>query len=93
MTSRIVYSRRAAAETEEIEAFIAEHSPSAAERFRQSLNRAEQRLEQFPDAGAPGTRPGPRRLVVGNYIVSYRRRGGAVEIFAVRDARRRDARF
>jgi plasmid stabilization system protein ParE len=40
-----------------------------------------------------GDRPGTRRLVVGNYIVSYRRRGENVEIFAVRDARRRDARF
>ncbi|TMJ61961.1 MAG: type II toxin-antitoxin system RelE/ParE family toxin [Alphaproteobacteria bacterium] len=93
MTTGVVYSRRAAAEAEEIEAFLAEHSRSAAERLRQSLNRAEQRLVQFPDSGAPGARPGTRRLVVGNYIVSYRRRGDDVEIFAVRDARRRDARF
>jgi plasmid stabilization system protein ParE len=65
----------------------------AAERFRGSLERAEQQLEQFPNSGALGIRPGTRRLVVGNYIVSYRRRGEAVEIFAIRDARRRDARF
>src|SRR5438874_2148217 len=54
MTTGVVYSRRAAAEAEEIEAFLAEHSRSAAERLRQSLNRAEQRLVQFPDSGAPG---------------------------------------
>jgi addiction module RelE/StbE family toxin len=93
VTTRVVYSRRAAAEAEEIEAFLAEHRPAAAERFRQSLNRAEQRLAEHPDIGAMGDRPGTRRLVVGNYIVSYRRRGENVEIFAVRDARRRDARF
>jgi plasmid stabilization system protein ParE len=38
-------------------------------------------------------RPGTRRLIVGNYIVSYRRRGEDVEIFAVRYSRRSDARF
>ena len=93
MITRVAYSRRAAAEAEEIEAFIAEHSQSAAERFRESLRRAEQQLEQFPTSGAAGNRPGTRRLVVGNYIVSYRRRGDEVEIFALRHARRRDARF
>jgi toxin ParE1/3/4 len=93
MTTRVGYSRRAAAEAEEIEAYLAEHNPVAAERFRGSLERAEQQLDQFPNSGAPGMRPGTRRLVVGNYIVSYRRRGDAIEIFAIRDARRRDARF
>jgi len=93
MTTRVVYSRRAAAEAEEIEAFLPEHSRPSAERFRQSLNRAEEQLEQFPDSGALGTRPGTRRLIVGDYIVSYRRQGAEVEVFAVRHARRRDARF
>ena len=93
MTTGVIYSRRAAAEAEEIKAFLAEHSPSAAERFAQALDAAEQQLAQFPDSGAPGIRPGTRRLVVGNYIVSYRRRGESVEVFAVRHARRREARF
>jgi plasmid stabilization system protein ParE len=47
----------------------------------------------FPDSGAPGTRPGARRLVVGDYILSYRRRGADVEIFAVRHAGRCDSRL
>lgn len=93
MTTCVVYSRRAAAEAEEIEAFLAEHSRPSAERFRQSLNRAEEQLEQFPDSGALGTRPGTRRLIAGDYIVSYRRQVAEVEIFAVRNARRGDARF
>ena len=92
MTTRVVYSRRAAAEVEEITASLAEHSPPAAERFLEALGRAEQQLSKFPDSGAPGLRPGTRRLVVGNYTVSYRRRRAEVEIFAVRNARRRDAR-
>ena len=92
MTTRVVYSRQAAAEVEEITASLAEHSPPAAERFLEALGRAEQQLSEFPNPGAPGLRPGTRRLVVGNYIVSYRRHGAEVEIFAVRNARRRDAR-
>lgn len=92
MTGRVVYSRRAAAEAEEIEAYLAEHNVIAARRFRDALQRAEQQLAQFPDSGAPGVARGTRRLVVGDYIVSYRRRGEDVEIFAVRHARRRDAR-
>jgi plasmid stabilization system protein ParE len=92
MATRVVYSRRAAAEVEEITASLAEHSPLAAERLLEALGGAEQQLLEFPNSGAPGLRPGTRRLVVGNYILSYRRRGTEVEIFAVRNARRRDAR-
>jgi len=91
MTIRVVYSRRAAAEAEEITASLAEHSHAAADRFSRALERAEQQL-QFPNSGAPGPLRGTRRLIVGNYVISYRRRGSDVEIFAVRHARRRDAR-
>lgn len=91
MTSRVVYSRRAAAEVEEITASLAELQ-AAADRFSQALGRAEQQLADFPNSGAPGPLPGTRRLIVGNYVVSYRRRGSDVEIFAVRHARRGDTR-
>ena len=93
MTVGVRYSRRAAAQAEETEAYLAEYSLPAAERFREALQRAEQQLVQFPNSGPPGLRPGTRRLIVGDYIVSYRRRAEHVEIFAVRHARRRDARF
>jgi addiction module RelE/StbE family toxin len=92
MTQRVVYSRRAAAEVEEITASLAERSSEAADRFSQAVEHAEQQLSQFPNSGAPGALPGTRRLILGNYIVSYRRRGDDVEIFAVRHARRRNAR-
>ena len=93
MTVRVFASRLAKAETDEVEAFLEEYSPSAARRFVEAMARPYQLLSEHPDIGTMGDRPGTRRLVVGNYIVSYRRRGDNVEIFAVRDARRRDARF
>jgi plasmid stabilization system protein ParE len=91
MTTRVVYSRRAAAEVEEITAFLAEHSQAAANRFARALERAEHQLSRFPNSGAPGLLPGTRRLILGSYVVSYRRRGNDVEIFSVRHARRSDA--
>lgn len=43
---------------------------------------------QFPSSGTSGMVPGTRRLMVGNYIISYRRRGSDVEILAVSHSRR-----
>jgi plasmid stabilization system protein ParE len=93
MMTGVVYSRRAAAEVEEITAFLAEHSQPAATRFTEAIGRAELQLAEYPNSGAAGLAPGTRRLIVSDYIVSYRRRDGDVEIFAVRHARRRDARL
>jgi plasmid stabilization system protein ParE len=93
MAVGVVYSRRAATEVEEITAFLRELSQPAARRFTEAIGRAEQQLSEYPNSGPPGLSPGTRRLVVGDYIVSYRRRDGDVEIFAVRHARRRDARL
>src|SRR5262249_38261205 len=73
----------AAAEVEPITASLAEHSRVAAQRFVSSLGRAELQLAQFPNSGAPGPLPDARRLIVGDYILSYRRHAGDVEIFAV----------
>jgi addiction module RelE/StbE family toxin len=91
MTSRVLRSSRAAAEIREIATYLEEHNRPAAQRFLEPLERAEQQLSRFPNSGAPGLLPGTRRLILGNYVVSYRRRGNDVEIFAVRHARRRDA--
>lgn len=93
MTIRVRRSRRADLEIDEIIEYLAEHSPPAAQRFAEALERAQRQLSEFPNSGAPGLAPGTRRLIVGDYVVSYRRRGENVEIFAVRHARRRDARF
>jgi plasmid stabilization system protein ParE len=93
MTIRVSRSPRAGVEIEEIATDLAEHSLPAAQRFLQALERAQQLLSEFPNSGAAGLSPGTRRLIVGDYIVSYRRRAADVEIFAVRHARRRDARL
>ncbi len=92
MNRRVRYSRRAAIEVQSIMVYLDEHSRPAAQRFVDALARADQQLAEFPNSGAPGAVAGTRRLVVGSYILSYRRRGEDVEIFAVRHARRRDAR-
>jgi plasmid stabilization system protein ParE len=92
MTIRVLRSNRAAAEIREIAAYLEEYSRPAAQRFLEALERSEQQLSQFPNSGAPGLLPGTRRIILGTYIVSYRRRGNEVEIIAVRHARRRDAR-
>jgi len=93
MTIRVFTSRQADREIEQIADYLSEHSPPAADRFRDALQRARRQLETFPNSGVAGNRPGTRRLIVGSYILSYRRRGDDLEIFAVRHSRRRDARF
>jgi plasmid stabilization system protein ParE len=93
MTVRVFASPRATAEIDEIAAYLEEYSPAAAARFLEALARAYQMLSEHPGVGPAGTRPGTRRLIVGDYIVSYRRQRAEVEIFAVRHARRRDARL
>ena len=93
MTVRVFVSPRAKAEIDEIETYLEEYSPAAAARFLGALTRAFQILTEHPDRGAAGMRPGTRRLVIGDYIASYRRHREEVEIFAVRHARRGNARF
>jgi addiction module RelE/StbE family toxin len=93
MTCHVFRSRRAEIEVEEIAEYLTAFSLPAAHRFLQALEQAQQHLSEYPDSGAPGTRPGTRRIVIGDYILFYRRRGPDVEIFAVRHARRRDSRF
>ena len=92
MTFRVVRSPGATAEIHAIAEYLTAHSPSAAQRFLKALKKAHEPLTAFPNSGAPGIIPGTRRLVVGDYIVSYRRRAEVIEVFAVRHARRRDAR-
>ena len=93
MAARVFRSPRSGVEIEEIAAYLAEYSVPAAQRFLQALERAQQLLSEFPNSGAAGLTPGTRRLIVGDYILSYRLRAGDVEIFAVRHARRRDVRL
>jgi addiction module RelE/StbE family toxin len=91
MSFRVVRTLRAAADIRDIADYLAEYSPPAAGRFREAMQQAQERLAAFPNSGAPGFASGTRRLVIGDYIVSYRVRREIVQIFAVRHAKRRDA--
>ena len=91
MNFRVGRTRRATADILGIVAYLAEHSDIAAMRFLDDLRKAEERLAAFPNSAASGLTTGTRRLVLGDYIVSYRVRREVVEIFAVRHAKRRDA--
>lgn len=92
MTVRVRRSARGDADMQQIATYLVEENPAAARRFLEALQDAQARLAEFPNIGQPGPLPGARRLVVGRYIVHYRRRGDAVEVFAVRRAARRDSR-
>jgi addiction module RelE/StbE family toxin len=92
MNLRIVRSPRAAAEIREITLYLVEFSPPAAQRFLIAMQQAHERLGTFPNSGIASTVSGTRRLAIGDYIVSYRVRREDVQIFAVRHAKRRDAR-
>ena len=92
MNLRVVRSPRAAAEIREIALYLVEFSPPAAQQFLIAMQQVHERLGTFPNSGSSGTVAGARRLIVGDYIVSYRVRREIVQIFAVRHAKRRDAR-
>ena len=77
--------------------YLVDYSPAAAQRFRDAMRDAVLRLSRYPYSGPPGLIPDSRRLVVGDYVISYRvrvRHGDPirVEIFAVRHGRQGDAR-
>jgi len=92
MNLRVVRSPRAAAEIRDIANYLVELSPAAAGRFLAAMQAAEERLAVLPHSGVPGLLPGTRRLIIGDYILSYRVRRDTVEVYAVRHAKRRDAR-
>jgi plasmid stabilization system protein ParE len=76
--------------------YLADYSREAALDFRDAMRKAARQLASHPNSGPPGLIPGTRRLIVGDYVVSYRtilRRGDVirVEIFAVRHGRQGDA--
>ena len=71
--------------------YLAGHSPSAAARVLESFKVARQTLSDYPKIGTVGLIPGTRRLVVGQYVLTTRQRGGTIEIVAIRHARQGDS--
>jgi plasmid stabilization system protein ParE len=79
--------------------YLRRERPEAARKFRDAMQEAQHRLSQQPRAGVRGLLPETRILVKRDYLISYRLvlerdcdAVRAVEIFAVRHGRQRDAR-
>jgi plasmid stabilization system protein ParE len=70
--------------------YLAGLSPVAARKLSATIKHVRQQLADFPECGAPGRLPGTRRLVVGAYVLTYRRSSQGAEILSVRHGRQRD---
>jgi plasmid stabilization system protein ParE len=73
-------------------AYLAERNPEAARKFVARIRAARETLAQYPRSGQIGEIPGTRIVVVTPYILTIRRRGGEIEIAAIRHAKQADAR-
>ena len=87
---RVRWTRPALAQLAAIQEYIAEDSPTAANRIVRGIRIDVDRLDNFPAMGRPGRVAGTRELVVnkGRHVVAYHVRGQSVEIIAAIDARR-----
>ena len=82
---RIRWLQSARADLRRIAHYIAQDSPTAAERLTVRITEAVAALAEHPLMGRPGRVISTRELVVSGtpYIVAYRVREGVVEILAV----------
>lgn len=93
---KLRYTERAASDLEAIQAYIAEHNPSAARAVGRRIKEAIELLTDFPGLGRPSGIGGARVLLVSrtHYAVYYtiRKRAQEVVIAHIRDGRRRPLR-
>lgn len=83
--SRYVFSPQAEQDLEEIQDHIAAHSPRAAARLIDAIERRCQRLAQMPMVGRDRSdlRPGLRSVVVDKYLIFYRPTDDGIEVARV----------
>jgi addiction module RelE/StbE family toxin len=86
---QIVWTEQALADLAEIERYIEQDKPEAAERVAAHLWTSVEHLAEFPQLGRPGRRPGTRNLIIPPYVISYRVRSRRLEILSVWHGRRR----
>ena len=88
---RLVWTDLAVRDLAAARAYIARDNAPAAERQIERVLAAVGSLQQLPDIGRPGRRPGTRELVIDRtpYIAAYRLRGDAIEILRVMHSRQR----
>lgn len=91
MAYKVTYQRRALANLESIEAWIAQDSPRAATRVIRRIHERISDLSQFSEQGRLGVKRDTRELVITGtpYIVTYALRRGGVFIITIRHGARR----
>lgn len=85
---RVEYTDPALDDVIAITEYIARDSPLAADRVKDRIFAATDRLADHPGMGRPGRVGRTRELIVRPYIVAYHVRDQTVEILAVIDGRR-----
>ena len=82
---KLIWTRRALRELDEIFAYVARDSRPAAAALVELIEARACSLTQHPDIGHPGREHGTRELVLSGtpYILPYRVRDGRIEILAV----------
>jgi toxin ParE1/3/4 len=79
----VFWTEQAVSDLAEIEDFITQDKPHAAERVANHLLSSVEHLAEFPQLGKLGRRPGTRELIVPPYVITYRLRPERLEILSV----------
>jgi toxin ParE1/3/4 len=90
---RVVFTKSAIAELDEIFFYIARVNPAAAARVATRIEDLTFQLGQFPNMGRPKYKPGVLRVPVRKYpfLIFYKIHDDEVQILSVRHAARRVA--
>ena len=86
---RIVWSRQAVDQLEDIHAWIAADNQVAAARVEADIRRRVENLAATPFAGLPGRAKGTRELIARPFIIVYAVLDDTIPIFAIRHGARR----
>ena len=85
---QIEWTRQAISDLNEIEEYIEQDRPQAAERVATHLESCVEHLAEFPHLGKPAARAGTRNLIVPPYVISYRVLLDRLQILSIWDGRR-----
>ena len=85
---KVRFNRGALADLAEILDYISERNPQAAARLALQFEEAAELAGFMPEIGAETSRPGFRRLVVGNYLMVYQVGSDSVTVHYVRHGAR-----
>jgi plasmid stabilization system protein ParE len=93
---RLIVSQSAAADLKRLHAFLANRSPTAANRAIAALVTAMQSLDMFPERGRPSGTPNVRELIVpfggSGYVLRYAYSAAEDEVVVIRIWHGREAR-